>query len=192
MHQQSVNANSVPWSRPCRLTLFPRHPRQQQREHKEKERRNARGINHGKHDAEQRRDQCSLPASIPWLEQTGLARQHKERSLERYGNGLLVSSRPHEIRLLGIQGRQVRSSMPSTPYNFELCKCAADTKPSFSVARYLVVSGADDRTTAFANDVASLMDVECRSVGLHKRYVMFLCGPVLVCSHGMGGPRYVA
>ena len=26
------------------------------------------------------------------------------------------------------------------------------------------------------------------SVGAHKRYVSFIVGPVLVCSHGMGGP----
>uniref|UniRef100_A0A7S3CJ40 Nucleoside phosphorylase domain-containing protein n=1 Tax=Strombidium rassoulzadegani TaxID=1082188 RepID=A0A7S3CJ40_9SPIT len=26
------------------------------------------------------------------------------------------------------------------------------------------------------------------SVGIHKRYVLYLVGPVLICSHGMGGP----
>ena len=74
-------------------------------------------VSHGKH-GERRRDRCPSPASITWPAPTGLARQHKERPLERHGHGLLVPSRPHEARLPGFQGRQVRSSMPSTPHLF--------------------------------------------------------------------------
>ena len=42
--------------------------------------------------------------------------------------------------------------------------------------------------TMFAKRIALSLGVECKAVGTHKRYVIFKCGPVLVCSHGMGGP----
>lgn len=45
--------------------------------------------------------------------------------------------------------------------------------------------------TKFAYQVAKTLNLaasDVQSVGLHKRYVIYLVGPVLVCSHGMGGP----
>ena len=45
--------------------------------------------------------------------------------------------------------------------------------------------------TKFADDVAETLDLpkdEIKKVGKHKAYVSFLVGPVMVCSHGMGGP----
>jgi len=70
-------------------------------------------------------------------------------------------------------------------YHIGLTKMDAS---EFKDTRYLVVGGSNGRMTTFANQIASMLDVECKSVGEHKRYVVFKCGPVLVCSHGMGGP----
>jgi len=59
---------------------------------------------------------------------------------------------------------------------------------SFSDIKYLVIGGTNDRMTKFAEQMGVELDVRCQSVGLHKRYVIYKVGPVLVCSHGMGGP----
>ena len=43
----------------------------------------------------------------------------------------------------------------------------------------------------FAESVAETLGLpkeEVKKVGVHIRYVIYLVGPVLVCSHGMGGP----
>lgn len=41
----------------------------------------------------------------------------------------------------------------------------------------------------FAEEVAkTIPGTQVESIGIHKRYVIFKVGPVLVCSHGMGGP----
>ena len=43
----------------------------------------------------------------------------------------------------------------------------------------------------FAEKVAETLGLakeEVKKVGVHMRYVIYLVGPVLVCSHGMGGP----
>ena len=50
------------------------------------------------------------------------------------------------------------------------------------------MGGAEDRMKKFACNIADSLKIECVSVGDHKRYVLYKCGPVLVCSHGMGGP----
>lgn len=45
--------------------------------------------------------------------------------------------------------------------------------------------------TKFAYQVAKTLNLQVSDVekiGIHKRYVIYLVGPVLVCSHGMGGP----
>jgi len=45
--------------------------------------------------------------------------------------------------------------------------------------------------TKFAYQVAKTLNLpvsDVQKVGMHKRYVIYLVGPVLVCSHGMGGP----
>lgn len=61
----------------------------------------------------------------------------------------------------------------------------------FSHVKYVCIGGTNDRMTKFAEQVAKTLDLpasDVKSVGLHKRYVIYLVGPVLVCSHGMGGP----
>lgn len=61
----------------------------------------------------------------------------------------------------------------------------------FSDIKYLVIGGTNDRMTKFAFMIAAelgLQDKAVESVGMHKRYVIYKVGPVLVCSHGMGGP----
>lgn len=70
-------------------------------------------------------------------------------------------------------------------YHLGLTKSDAS---NFANTRFLVIGGSNDRMTKFAKQMATLLGVECQSVGVHKRYVIFKCGPVLVCSHGMGGP----
>lgn len=70
-------------------------------------------------------------------------------------------------------------------YHLGLTKVDAS---DFSDVKYLVVGGTNDRMTKFANALAAQLGVEVQSVGLHKRYVIYRLGSVLVCSHGMGGP----
>ena len=41
--------------------------------------------------------------------------------------------------------------------------------------------------TKFAETFALKFGEELLSVGQHKRYVLYRVGPILVCSHGMGG-----
>jgi len=59
---------------------------------------------------------------------------------------------------------------------------------AFSEIRYVVIGGSEERMQKFAEDVAVQLAVDCQSVGAHNRYVLFKCGPILVGSHGMGGP----
>lgn len=61
----------------------------------------------------------------------------------------------------------------------------------YSHVKYVCIGGTNDRMTKFAHQVAKTLELpasDVKSVGLHKRYVIYLVGPVLVCSHGMGGP----
>lgn len=61
----------------------------------------------------------------------------------------------------------------------------------FSDVKYVCIGGTNDRMTKFAYQVAKTIGLQANdveSVGMHKRYVIYLVGPVLVCSHGMGGP----
>jgi uridine phosphorylase len=61
----------------------------------------------------------------------------------------------------------------------------------FTDVKYVCIGGTNDRMTKFAYQVAKTLNLQVsdvQSVGLHKRYVIYLVGPVLVCSHGMGGP----
>mmetsp|Transcript_11139 Transcript_11139/g.18693 ORF Transcript_11139/g.18693 Transcript_11139/m.18693 type:complete len:116 (+) Transcript_11139:152-499(+) len=53
------------------------------------------------------------------------------------------------------------------------------------------MGGSNDRMANFAKQIADKLNIpqnEIIPVGKHKRYVVFLVGPVLVCSHGMGNP----
>lgn len=57
--------------------------------------------------------------------------------------------------------------------------------------KFVCIGGTNDRMTKFAHQVAKTLGLpasDVKSVGQHKRYVLYLVGPVLVCSHGMGGP----
>jgi uridine phosphorylase len=61
----------------------------------------------------------------------------------------------------------------------------------FKDVKYVCIGGTGDRMTKFAYCVAEtleLAETEVESIGIHKRYVIYLVGPVLICSHGMGGP----
>ena len=61
----------------------------------------------------------------------------------------------------------------------------------FSDIKYVCVGGSNDRMTKFATLVAKTLEMQpedVKSAGIHKRYVVFIVGPVLVCSHGMGNP----
>ena len=61
----------------------------------------------------------------------------------------------------------------------------------YSNVKYVCIGGTNDRMSKFAEQVAKTLELpasDVKSVGLHKRYVIYLVGPVLVCSHGMGGP----
>ena len=40
----------------------------------------------------------------------------------------------------------------------------------------------------FAKTVGDKFGFPVKSIGIHKRYVLYHIGPCLVCSHGMGGP----
>ena len=42
--------------------------------------------------------------------------------------------------------------------------------------------------TNFATKVSKTLGIPEAKVGKDQRYVLYLVGPVLVCSHGMGGP----
>ena len=66
-----------------------------------------------------------------------------------------------------------------------------ENAPDFSKVKFVCIGGTNDRMLKFAKQVVKtlgLPDNSVKSVGIHKRYVMYLVGPVLVCSHGMGGP----
>jgi uridine phosphorylase len=70
-------------------------------------------------------------------------------------------------------------------YHLGLTKEDAKT---FSDIKYLCIGGTNDRMTHFAESFGKKFDEEVTSVGIHKRYVIYRAGPILVCSHGMGGP----
>ena len=59
---------------------------------------------------------------------------------------------------------------------------------SFSEIKYVCIGGTNDRMTHFAQLCSESFQKKLESVGLHKRYVIYRTGPILVCSHGMGGP----
>ena len=42
--------------------------------------------------------------------------------------------------------------------------------------------------TGFAKKLGEKFKFPVKSIGIHKRYVLYHVGPCLVCSHGMGGP----
>ena len=59
---------------------------------------------------------------------------------------------------------------------------------SFSGVRYVCIGGTNDRMTHFANSCGEKFGEKVISFGKHTRYVIYRAGPVLICSHGMGGP----
>ena len=60
----------------------------------------------------------------------------------------------------------------------------------FSDVQYVVMGGANDRMTKFAEVVSDKFNWENKKIGAHHRFVIWLVGPVLVASHGMGGPSF--
>jgi uridine phosphorylase len=63
--------------------------------------------------------------------------------------------------------------------------------PLFKNVEYVCIGGSNGRMSKFAESVAETLGLpkdEVKKVGKHIRYVTYLVGPVLVCSHGMGGP----
>lgn len=70
-------------------------------------------------------------------------------------------------------------------YHLGLTKENADT---FKDIKYVCIGGTNDRMTNFANRVGEKLCERVDNIGIHKRYVLYHVGPVLVCSHGMGGP----
>lgn len=58
----------------------------------------------------------------------------------------------------------------------------------FSDVEYVCIGGTNDRMTDFAQKVGEKFNENVEKIGIHKRYVLYRVGPVLVCSHGMGGP----
>ena len=63
-----------------------------------------------------------------------------------------------------------------------------DDAESFSDVKYVVIGGLNDRMTNFAHKCGEKFGEKVDSIGIHKRYVIYRTGPILVCSHGMGGP----
>jgi uridine phosphorylase len=59
---------------------------------------------------------------------------------------------------------------------------------SFKDIKYVCIGGTNERMSEFAQKAAKKFGFNVESVGIHKRYVIFHVGPILVCSHGMGGP----
>lgn len=70
-------------------------------------------------------------------------------------------------------------------YHLGLTKENAST---FKDIKYVCIGGTGDRMSGFAKSVGLKFGFPVNSVGIHKRYVIYHVGPVLVCSHGMGGP----
>ena len=63
--------------------------------------------------------------------------------------------------------------------------------PTFANVKAVVMGGLNNRMTQFAYSLAksqNLQDSDVQSVGMHKRYVLYLVGNILICSHGIGGP----
>ena len=63
-----------------------------------------------------------------------------------------------------------------------------DDAQSFSDVKYVCIGGLDERMTNFAKSFGKKFGEKVESIGIHKRYVIYRTGPILVCSHGMGGP----
>ena len=63
-----------------------------------------------------------------------------------------------------------------------------DDALAFSDIKYVCIGGTNDRMTQFANSCAQQFGEKVQSVGIHKRYVIYKAGPILISSHGMGGP----
>lgn len=70
-------------------------------------------------------------------------------------------------------------------YHLGLTKENSET---FKEIKYVCIGGTNDRMTNFANRVGEKLCEKVSNIGIHKRYVLYQVGPVLVCSHGMGGP----
>lgn len=58
----------------------------------------------------------------------------------------------------------------------------------FKDIKYVCIGGTNDRMTNFAQTIGKKFGFAVKSIGMHKRYVLYHVGPCLVCSHGMGGP----
>ena len=61
----------------------------------------------------------------------------------------------------------------------------------FKHVEYVIMGGLDKRMSKFAQYLGIKMGFlpdQVISIGIHKRYVIYLVGPALICSHGMGAP----
>ena len=63
-----------------------------------------------------------------------------------------------------------------------------DDAPQYAKVQYVCTGGSNARMTNFANKISNVLDIPAAAIGKDQRYVLYLVGPVLVCSHGMGGP----
>ena len=62
---------------------------------------------------------------------------------------------------------------------------------SCTFIRYVAMGGSNDRMEQFAYKVAEKLGLpkdEVKQIGTNTRYVVFVVGPVMVASHGMGNP----
>lgn len=73
-------------------------------------------------------------------------------------------------------------------YHLGLTKADA---PMFKGVEFVLMGGLDKRMTKMAHHLGKRLgfsEDQVVSIGIHKRYVLYLVGPALICSHGMGGP----
>ena len=94
----------------------------------------------------------------------------------------------HRHSIVEIKNQNLEKMERDYLYHLGLTKHDAE---HYRDIKYLVIGGTNDRMTKFAYQIAQelgLQEKHVESVGMHKRYVIYKVGPVLVCSHGMGGP----
>jgi uridine phosphorylase len=72
-------------------------------------------------------------------------------------------------------------------YLYHLGLTKHDAK-DFKGIKYVCIGGTNDRMSNFAKTIGDKFGYPVKSIGIHKRYVLYHIGPCLVCSHGMGGP----
>ena len=87
-----------------------------------------------------------------------------------------------------LQNKNIDSIENDNLYHLGLTQADAH---EFKDIKYVAMGGSADRMEKFAYSIAERIGVakdDIKPVGVHSRYVVFVVGPVLVCSHGMGNP----